>query len=111
MNPAALLPHERVCPDCDDGRVPIMVPGRDEMLYTGRLEICSRCDGTSVIVNERRERDRDPSDHMITRLINTITFDRDEWKAKSERLERENKRMREAIDKAGNWENVCPGCH
>ena len=32
--------------------------------------------------------------------MNLVTASRDEWKAKAERLERENRRMREAIDKA-----------
>ena len=52
MTPArALLPHESVCTECDDGMVPIMQPGRDEMLYTGRLEACERCGGCGVIAN------------------------------------------------------------
>ena len=54
----ALLPHESVCTECDDGMVPIMVPGRDEMLYTGRLEACERCGGCGVIANERRDHTR-----------------------------------------------------
>lgn len=59
MNPAALLPHEKFCPDCEDGWVDVVHPrtsstAEEPFLATGRRERCETCDGTHVVLKEDR---------------------------------------------------------
>ncbi len=61
-NAAALLPHEKICPDCcGDRKVmevrPCISPTATEPFMQTGLEIdCPVCDGTGVVVRERRDR-------------------------------------------------------
>ena len=125
MNPAALLPNERLCPTCHGEKV-LECSGVHPKRPNGGItamespdywtEPCPNpeCDGKGVVLNERRAAPRDAADELVTQLINTITFDRDLWRAKYEgrgrvvqhqaqqidQLILENRRYREAIDKA-----------
>lgn len=90
---AALLSHERLCPDCGgDKRVMREVPtSLDGIAAEPRWEEidCPTCDGTGVKADERRHRERNSYDDASTRLINLITASRDEWKARAEHAERQ----------------------
>lgn len=67
---AALLGHEAVCPDCEDGRIPVVTEcsssrSEEPYLYTGRFQACPRCDGTGVVLNERRSVERDSGSTLV----------------------------------------------
>ena len=103
---AGLLPNESPCPDCNDGRVPVVRPGRDEMLYTGYREVCPRCDGTSVILSERRDKLTRPGEDIaleFTILRNDLAREHAIVVQQADHIDKllaENRRFREAIDKA-----------
>jgi hypothetical protein len=75
MTPAsALLPYERHCPDCNgEGRVeclgvhPRRLAGGITVMEQPDVwtETCSRCDGTGVVMNDRRESERTPGSPLV----------------------------------------------
>lgn len=66
MNPAALLPHEKLCPDCGGDREVAEVrpctssTATEPFMTTGRMIPCPNreCDGTGIIVTDRRAVER-----------------------------------------------------
>lgn len=61
MNPAALLPHEAICPACGgDKRVMEVVPctsstATEPFMQSGKMIDCPLCDGVGVTIKERRD--------------------------------------------------------
>ena len=41
--------NESVCPDCEDGKVGVRQPGRDEWLWSPFKATCDRCGGTGIL--------------------------------------------------------------
>jgi hypothetical protein len=111
VNPAALLPHESPCPDCEDGKVPVVQvctssTAEEPTLATGRIEDCRRCDGVGIIVDEQRAaaRDKDsPIYREFVELRNELSLRGallDQQTATIRRLLEENRRLRAAVAKA-----------
>lgn len=84
MTPAAALrPNERLCPDCDSGYITVEITGPTDSASTGpnvlgtKREVCERCDGTGVIVNDRRESTREPGPAWtdFERTANALTLE------------------------------------
>jgi len=72
------------------------------MLYKGETETCQRCDGTSVVVDERRDRTRPGGEIAaeFTMLRNLMALEIAVRDSQIDGLIAENRRFREAIEKA-----------
>ena len=111
MTPAALLPHESPCPDCEDGRVPVSYattsPTAEEpSLSSERFVTCRRCNGTGIVIDERRTVARDSGSPLVE-AFRHVRVDLDRANITVAQLQHhvdallvENRRYRDAIDKA-----------
>jgi transposase len=81
VNPAALLPNEKPCPDCEDGKVDVSYPctsstAEEPAMASEHRAMCPRCDGTRVVINENRAKTR-PTGSIaaeFTALRNLVAF-------------------------------------
>lgn len=102
---AHLLPHEAECQSCEDGFVDVVHPctssaAEEPSLATGRREPCSRCDGTRIVVDKHRSRNRatDSIADEFTRLRNQVAHEHAvavELGTTVARLIEENRKLRE----------------
>jgi hypothetical protein len=110
IHPAALLPHESICPKCKGEKV-VECSGIHPRRPVGGVsameepdtwtEDCDLCGATGVVLKEgRRSTPRTAMDDNLTRLVNMVSADRDDWRAEAARLVAENRRLRDVIDKA-----------
>lgn len=101
---AALLPHERLCPDCHGEKV-VEVSGVHPSRPAGGVtameapdtwtEPCDTCDRTGVVLNERREHER-PAGSAWTDFVRS-NHNAQLLAADVERLEREGHAQRAVI--------------
>ena len=96
-----LLPNETYCKRCaGEGRVPnedsYISSTATEPRFAGMVECPANC-ANGIVLRDRRAVPRDDYAELTTRLVNQISADRDEWRARTAQLIEENRALRRVV--------------
>lgn len=115
MNPAALLPHESICPGCKGEKVvecsgvhPSRSGSVSQMESPDEwTERCAECDGCGVVLDERRATERDSASDLyrafvaLRRALSISRLDAEELRMANDRLVTENREFRRSLHEWG----------